>query len=368
MFPSTSTRRSTATEATKPQAAAPNFVLSLLAACSSSVPAAGKEGEATLSEQLSNLLQDKPVDVGELNLIYSYRFGLSIDDALKFIGFDGKLEDFAIKQKCFSILEGRMSLTPVDVPIQEELPAVDEPAAPEDCAKDVVDEAEVLVPKDNSATVETRSSALDSDSDVDIPGWHGVGSRLATALGSPEQQFCDEAPSLGEHNSWPGSALDGESDVDIPSWRGVGSRLATVLGSPEQQHCCDETASNADTESTDEGQSDAESDIDVTAWGSVGSRLVAALGSPDRDCWEADVDSDAWKKLGSRIAGALSDDPDEDVVDAERWRDVSSRIAAACKVCSDDEGCEDSSPDVAEWHAVGARVLQCFEDSDRDEH
>merc|ERR1719162_1690578 len=103
-----SSRKSTIAEATKPQAAAPNFVLSLLAACSASVPAAGKEGEATLSEQLSSLLEDKTMAVDELNLIYSYKFGFSIDNALEFIGFAGKLEDFAIKQKCFSIDEGRI--------------------------------------------------------------------------------------------------------------------------------------------------------------------------------------------------------------------------------------------------------------------
>jgi len=297
----TSTRRTSAPEATKPQAAAPNFVLSLLAACSSSVPTTGKEGEATLSEQISSLLQDKPLDIAELALIYSYRFGFSIDNALKFIGFDGRFEDFAIKQKCFSIHDGRVSLTPVGVAVDEVPPAIDEPASPEDCAKDGSEEA------------------------------------------SP-----------------PTVCPEDESDVDVPAWQGVGSRVVKVLDSPEQT-CC-KTASIA-SESTDEGESDAESDIDVPGWQSVGSRLIAALGEVD-DCWEADVDVHAWKTTGSHIALALHDGHDEESLDAEGWRNVSSRIATACKACSD-ECSEDASPDVSEWHSVGIRVLQCIAEHDQ---
>jgi len=289
----TSNRRTTTTEATKPQAAAPNFVLSLLAACSSSVPTAGKEGEATLSEQISALLQDKPLDIAELTLLYSYRFGFSIDNALKFIGFDGKFEDFAIKQKCFSIHDGRVSLTPVDVAVDEVPPAINEPASLEDCAKDGNEEA---------------------------------------------------------------SPTDYDSDVDVPAWKGVGSRLVKVLGRTR-------TASIA-SESTDEGESDAESDIDVPGWRSVGSRLVAALGEVD-DCSEADIDVDAWKTTGSHLALALHQEHDEESLDADGWRNVSSRIVTACKSCSDDECLEDPIPDAAEWHSMGIRVLQHLEEHDQ---
>lgn len=298
----TSNCRTTPSESTKPQVAAPNFVLSLLAVCSSYVPTPGTEGEATLSEQISGLLQDKPLDIAELTLIYSYRFGFSIDNALKFIGFDGKLEDFAIKQKCFSIHDGLVSLTPLDVAVDEVLPAIDEPASPEDCAKDVNEEA------------------------------------------SPSTVCPDD-----------------ESDVDVPAWQGVGSRLVKVLGS-QKRPCC-ETSSIA-SESTDEGESDAESDIDVPGWQSLGSRLIATLGEVD-DCWEADIAGDAWKTTGSHIARALHDDHDEESLDAAGWHNVSSRIATACKACSDDECLEDPSPDVLEWRSVGIRVIKCLEEHDQ---
>lgn len=280
----TSNQRTTALEVTKPQAAAPNFVLSLLAACSSSVPTTGEKGEATLSEQILALLQDKPLDIAELNLIYSYRFGFSIDNALEFIGFVGKFEDFAIKQKSFCMNDGLVSLTPVEVAIDEVLPAIDEPAAAEDC------------------------------------------------------------PKHGNKEASPGTLCPGyDSDVDVPAWKAVGTRLFKVLGSPEQA-CC-ETDSIA-SESTDEGDSDAESDIDVPGWQSVGSRLVAALGDVD-DCWEADIDAEAWKTMGSHIALALRDGHDEESLDADSWRNVSSRIVTACKSCSDDECSEDPIPDAA---------------------
>lgn len=308
MFPSS--RRSPLPEATKPQAAAPNFVLSLLAACSTSVPTEGKEGEATLSQQLRELLNDTAMDVNELNLMYNYRFGLSIANALKCIGFDGNFEDFAIKQKCFSICEGCISFAPADLATPKE-PARNEPTK--------VDEP----------------AALDELQTVDEPA-------------AVDEPFASEEPVKDVQEEVSGSSSDVDSDVDIPGWRGVGSRLVAAL----QDSC--ETASNAPTESTDEG--DAESDIDISGWHSVGSRLITAMGSPEED----EVDTGAWKSVASRVAASLHDE--EDDVDAHCWRDVSCRIASACKDCSENDCLEDPHPDVSQWRSVGARVVQCFND------
>lgn len=275
----------TAMEAIKPQASSPNFVLTMLAACSNSVPAAGQEGEVTLREQMSALLQDKAMTVEELNLLYNYKFGLSINDALKFVGFDGKVQEFLDEEKCFSIHEGCVSLKPIAVTIEDETPAApkdpillpakikppanDEVAAPEDCA-------------------------------------------LALALDFTEKNIEDDG-----------------------------------------------TASDADTESTTDAESsqyDADSEIDITGWYSIGGRLAAALGSS-----EDNVDEVRWKMLGGRVAAALNTNDNEDGEDVGAWCDVGIRIAKACKLSDDDECDQDLSPDAAEWHSVGARILRSFD-------
>jgi len=267
-----SSRRFTVPEATKPQAATPNFVLSLLAACSSSVPAAGKEGEATFSEQLSSLLEGKTMGVGELNLIYSYRFGFSVVDALKFIGFDGQLEDFVVKQKRFSIHDGCISLLPVEEAIHEELPAADEPVALEDCPKGEVCSQTTTTTTDHyDIIVETESKLLGVDNplgvdldDIDIPGWHGVGSRLAAVLGSPEQRCCETA-SIAPTESTVDDDSDAESDVDVPAWHSVGSRLITAckLCHDSDDECCEDPSP------------------DVSEWRAVGIRVIQSLEDPD---------------------------------------------------------------------------------------
>jgi len=223
-----STRKNIMPEAVKPQAAAPNFVLSLLAACSSSVPAAGKEGEATLLEQLSGLLQGKAMDLAELNLTYNYKFGLSIADALKFIGFDGKLEDFAVKQKCFSIHDGCISLVPVDVAICEELSAVDKPAAPKDCGTGRNDEARA-----GESTDEGEEDESDAESDIDVRGWQSIGNRLKTAFDySSDDESCEadvDAPALlGCRIAVALHDGDDEERVDVDAWRNVGGRFAAA--------------------------------------------------------------------------------------------------------------------------------------------
>jgi hypothetical protein len=317
---------------TEAEAVKPNFVLSLLAACSSAIPAVGKQGEATLSKQLSDLLTDKTMAVEELNLTYAYKFGFNIVDALKFIGFDGNFEDFAVKQKCFAMHDSCISVTPVDVPIQEALPAVDKLTAhqdgPEDRSQESTDEGE-----------------SDASSDVDVTGWHDVANRLFTGL---VEDGCFE---------------DGE-DVDA----------------------------NSPKDSSDEGDSDAESDVDIDGRYDVAYGVGTALVGDDSDAWqvlgsrvaialndnhdEKSADADAWRDVSCRFATALKlshdddcckdpsplhDNHDEEVVDTDAWRQVSCRFAATFKRFSNDEE-ECPSPDVSEWGAVGVNVLRCLED------
>lgn len=179
-------------------------------------------------EQLSGLLQGKTMDLAELNLTYNYKFGLSIVDALKFIGFDGKLEDFAVKQKCFSIHDGRISLVPVHVAMCEELPAVDEPAAPEDC--DVGGNAEARA---GESTDEGEEGESDAESDIDVRGWQSIGNRLKTAFDySSDDESCpadmDVPVLLGSRIAVALHDGDDEERVDVDAWRDVGGRFAAA--------------------------------------------------------------------------------------------------------------------------------------------
>merc|ERR1719498_543865 len=81
-------------------------------ACSTSVPAAGAEGESTVAQQISGLLKDKAIALAELDMLYRYTFGFSIDDALHSAGFQGTLVDFLNKTKGLAQSGGFASTTP----------------------------------------------------------------------------------------------------------------------------------------------------------------------------------------------------------------------------------------------------------------
>jgi len=66
--------------------------------------------EASLAQQLIQLLQARDLSADELGLLYSYKHGVSITQALKLLGHDGKLEDFFKKQKPFHFENGRVAL------------------------------------------------------------------------------------------------------------------------------------------------------------------------------------------------------------------------------------------------------------------
>jgi hypothetical protein len=60
--------------------------------------------EQTLVKQLSDLIGNKSVSIAELSLLYSYRYAVSFEDALKALGYtDSPLRGFLDNQKCFSV-------------------------------------------------------------------------------------------------------------------------------------------------------------------------------------------------------------------------------------------------------------------------
>merc|ERR550514_1624902 len=77
---------------------------------SSSLDFVIKATEDSLVQQLSGLLQSRDLTSDELGLLYCYKHGVSINQALKTIGFTEKFPEFIKKQKQFLIENGRVSL------------------------------------------------------------------------------------------------------------------------------------------------------------------------------------------------------------------------------------------------------------------
>jgi 2'-5'-oligoadenylate synthetase len=66
--------------------------------------------EATLAQQLNELLQARDLSSDELGLLYCYKHGVSINQSLNLVGHEGKFVDFLKKQKAISIENGRVAL------------------------------------------------------------------------------------------------------------------------------------------------------------------------------------------------------------------------------------------------------------------
>jgi 2'-5'-oligoadenylate synthetase len=71
--------------------------------------------EASLVSQLTELLQARELSCDELGLLYTYKHGVSVNQALKTIGYQEKLQDFIRKQKEFMLENGKVVLKRSDV-------------------------------------------------------------------------------------------------------------------------------------------------------------------------------------------------------------------------------------------------------------
>jgi len=77
-----------------------------------------KATEDCLAQQLAELLQARDLSSDELGLLYCYKHGVSINQALKTIGCTEKFADFIRKQKQLSIDNGRVSLVRNDTKLK----------------------------------------------------------------------------------------------------------------------------------------------------------------------------------------------------------------------------------------------------------
>lgn len=74
--------------------------------------------EASLVLQLTNLLQARDLSSDELGLLYCYKHGVSINQALKMLGFNGNFQDFLKEQKAFLFENSRVTLVREDTSLK----------------------------------------------------------------------------------------------------------------------------------------------------------------------------------------------------------------------------------------------------------
>jgi len=74
--------------------------------------------EKNFVKQLADLLQARDLSADELGLLYCYKHGVSINQALKLIGFDGKFVEFLKFQKTFAVDQNRVTLVREDTALK----------------------------------------------------------------------------------------------------------------------------------------------------------------------------------------------------------------------------------------------------------
>lgn len=78
-----------------------------------------KANESTLTQQLTALLQNKPLPIDELGLLYVHKYGVSTNDALKALGCEESLKDFLSENKQLTIVNG--CVTPATPPSRDQI-------------------------------------------------------------------------------------------------------------------------------------------------------------------------------------------------------------------------------------------------------
>lgn len=74
--------------------------------------------EKNFVKQLADLLQARDLSADELGLLYCYKHGVSINQALKLVGFEGKFVEFLKMQKTFTVDQTRVTLVREDTALK----------------------------------------------------------------------------------------------------------------------------------------------------------------------------------------------------------------------------------------------------------
>jgi len=74
--------------------------------------------EESLLKQVAELLQARDLTTDELGLLYCYKHGVSLNQALKTVGVEEKFQEYVKKQKQFSVDSGRVALVREDTALK----------------------------------------------------------------------------------------------------------------------------------------------------------------------------------------------------------------------------------------------------------
>jgi len=77
-----------------------------------------RASEASLTTQLADLLRARDLSCDELSLLYCYKHGVSVTQALEMLGLGEKLQDFVGKQKTFQLENNKVSLVRQDTALK----------------------------------------------------------------------------------------------------------------------------------------------------------------------------------------------------------------------------------------------------------
>lgn len=84
----------------------------------SSLDLVARASEASLVKQLSELLQARDLSCDELSLLYCYKHGVSVTQALQMLGLSEKLQDFVGRHKAFQIENNHVALIRQDTALK----------------------------------------------------------------------------------------------------------------------------------------------------------------------------------------------------------------------------------------------------------
>jgi hypothetical protein len=117
-----------------------------------------KATEESLAQQLGELLQARDLSSDELGLLYCYKHGVNISQALKTIGFTEKFPDFIRKQKQLSLENGRVSVIRDAKPKPEEI----KKKAPVPEQRKPVKEPQLVPPREPKAQAQVAVAKIEA--------------------------------------------------------------------------------------------------------------------------------------------------------------------------------------------------------------
>jgi len=194
-----------------------------------------KATEESLAQQLCELLQARDLSSDELGLLYCYKHGVNISQALKTIGCTEKFPDFIRKQKQLSIDNGRVSLIRNEVKSKPEeskkkAAVVEQPKPPKEpqpvAPRQPREEAKPKTPVNIVKTIAPEpavSESLDSQEYLDLHNMisgRSFNSKVAQILNDivdvvTEKSFLNVASVVKSGSVGKGTAINGVTDAEV---------------------------------------------------------------------------------------------------------------------------------------------------------